>query len=121
MAEDTILKILYIPVLIIGYLLKALMDSRKDDKKDKIYICPLDKSGIDNNMKEISKNIDKLEDKSNSIISTTFYNKKIIEHIDEHYDKISEAFIKLTEYAKRNIEQNEKQINLLEKISKNGH
>ena len=115
MTELTMWKILSGLLLVIGYLVKALVDSlKKDTKKEQIYICPLDKSGIKGDMVRISRDIEKHETKLNKITSTVDYNKNIIERIDEHYDKITESLLKL-------VNQGEIQTKLLEKISKNGH
>ena len=114
MSEETLWKILSIAGVVIGFLAKTLVDALKKEDNDYIYICPLDKSGIKSDMVRMSQDMDKHETKLNNIISTSDYNKNIIERIDGHYDKITESLHRLVNLS-------EVQTKLLEKISKNGH
>ena len=114
MTEETLWKILSVAGIVIGFLAKVLVDSFKKEEKDKIIICPLDKSGVKSDMVRISSDIEKHESKLNKITSITEYNKAFIENIHEHYHKIAESLNKLV----NNTEQMNKH---LEKISKNGH
>jgi len=121
MEESTLWQIFSGLCLIIGYLIKALVNALKNKDDSKIYICPLDKSGIKGDMLRITQDLDKAENKLNNITSITEYNKKFIENIHEHYTRISDALSTLVLLSKQNIEQNKEQNKLLEKISKNGH
>jgi len=122
MAEETLWKLLSVATLFIGFLIRMLIDGlRKNNGKDKIYICPLDKSGVINQMNHIAADIDKSEIKLNNIVSGVGYNQKIIEFINQHYEKISDSLNNLVSLQKETIRQNDRQNELLEKISKNGH
>ena len=114
MTEETVWKILSLAALVIGYLIKALVDSLRKNDKSRIYICPLDKSGITSKMNDIAKDIDKQENKLNNITTTMNYNKILVENIHEHYTKIADSLNKLVNIS-------EQQTKLLDKISRNGH
>jgi hypothetical protein len=112
MTEETFWKILSIITLVVGYLIKALVDALKKDDKNKIYICPLDKMGIDSKMNDILTDIDKHEDKLNNIITTGDFNKSFIESIHELHNRIVTSLSSLVEISRQ-------QTKLLEKMSNN--
>jgi len=114
MTEETVWKIISGATLIIGFLLKVVVDVLKKDDKEKIFICPLDKSGIKGDMVRISNDLSKTETKLNDIKVGVGYNQKIIEFINQHYEKISESLNSL-------VNLNKEQNRLLKEISKNGN
>ena len=114
MTEETFWKLFSGLGLIIGFLAKALVDSFRKESKDKIYICPLDKSGLKSDMVRISSDLDKAETKLNKITSITEYNKTFIENIHAHYGTIAQSLSKL-------VNLQEQSLKALEKISKNGN
>jgi len=120
MTEAQLWQILSIAGIIIGYLVKILIDSLRKDYKNKIHICPLDKSGLDSKMNHLAIDIDKAEVKLNDIKANVGYNQKVIEFINSHYEKISEALNNLVSLQKETIRQNDRQNELLERIAKNG-
>ena len=114
MTEDTLWKVLSAAGIVIGFLAGIFIDAFKknNNNNNKVYVCPLDKSGIDSKMSNISSDIDKQENKLNTIISTTEFNKKFIESLHEYQNKMSEALSKLVVLS-------EQQNKLLETILKN--
>ena len=83
MTELTMWKYLTGATLIIGFLIRMLVEFMKRGKSGGkgIYICPLDKSGMDSKLKSIANDIDKEETKLNRIITIVDYNKSFIEQI----------------------------------------
>ena len=120
MTEEMLWKVVGVAGIIIGYLIKILIDFLRKEDKHKIYVCPLDKSGLDSKMNHIALDIDKAEVKLNDIKTNVGYNQKIIEFINSHYEKISDALNNLVSLQKETIRQNDRQNDLLERIAKNG-
>ena len=89
MEQLTMWKLLSGATLVIGFLVRVLLEQIKKNKgaKESIYICPLDRTGFDGKLNSISGDVDKNEVKLNKIITVVDYNKSFIEQIHSRFDE----------------------------------
>ena len=97
------------------------LKGKKEDDKPTVFVCPLDKTGLQEGVRVLGVLIDKQEDKLNKVVAIVDYNKKIIEHVDGHYEKIAEALMRLIGITEKDYKEMEKQTDILQKILTNGN